>query len=219
MHETLRLTRMHAMSGSPLWRSVANAAISVDHTDITLLGLVYAFPKWVNNQSNTPYANSATEAAAAEFVAWWVSGVKQHHNLTVDWVGLFNEREYTDTYMHALRDALDRQGHNTSIVASDRGWEPIATDFLDHAPTRAVVDAISQHYPHCDGSRGAPGPGHDSYCGGSNQNARAAHNQYGVPLWSSEDYSCWTDALGAGVWATEVNSNYGEHKDRELVVV
>jgi len=35
-----------------------------------------------------------------------------------------------------------------------------------------------------------------------------AHCTYGVELWSSEDYSCWTDPLGAAVWASEVNSQW-----------
>ena len=35
-----------------------------------------------------------------------------------------------------------------------------------------------------------------------------AHRQYGVQLWTSEDYSCWTDSFGASVWANEVNSQY-----------
>ena len=40
----------------------------------------------------------------------WVGGVKQHHNLTIDNVGAFNEREYTKTYVKTLRQTLDRHG-------------------------------------------------------------------------------------------------------------
>ena len=29
-----------------------------------------------------------------------------------------------------------------------------------------------------------------------------------MQLWTSEDYSCWTDSFGASVWANEVNSQY-----------
>ena len=80
---------------------------------------------------NSPYASNATESNAAHYVAAWVSGMRDTHNLTVDWVGLFNEREYTDSYVLELRSALDASGHSkTRIVGSDRGWEPISTDFL-----------------------------------------------------------------------------------------
>jgi hypothetical protein len=195
--------------------------------------------------------------------------MRDSHNLTVDWVGLFNEREYTDSYVLELRAALDASGHTkTQIVGSDRGWEPISTDYLTkpgmlltlayiadthmrltlpHSPVRftltritqytrhtdiphnhvlftlvrltlahqhvtrwlsaairEAIGAISQHYPHCDARPGGKAPN----CGADNHNALAARAEWGVPLWSSEDYSCWTDTLGAGVWASEVNSNF-----------
>ena len=56
--------------------------------DIILLGLVYAWPSWVNpgGTGKTPYANNQTEQNAADYMAAWVGGVKSSHNLTVDWV-------------------------------------------------------------------------------------------------------------------------------------
>jgi len=72
------------------------------------------------------------------------------------------------------------------------------------AAIREAIGAISQHYPHCDARPGGKAPN----CGADNHNALAARAEWGVPLWSSEDYSCWTDTLGAGVWASEVNSNF-----------
>ena len=61
--------------------------------DIALLGMVYAFPSWINPTGTTPYASNMTEHNAASYVTEWVQGVKQQHNLTIDYVGLFNERE------------------------------------------------------------------------------------------------------------------------------
>ena len=114
----------------------------------------------------------------------------------------WNEREYTKSYVKTLRKTLDLHGHAaTRIVASDRGWEPIASDYRGDAGVRASVGALTQHYPHCDASGGAPGTGKGKFCSASNGNALAAHREHGVPLWSSEDYSCWTDNQGAGVWA------------------
>ena len=123
--------------------------------------------------------------------------------------GVINVTQYTKTYIKTLRKTLDAHGHrDVSIVGSDRGWEPIASDFLSDPEVRAAIGALTQHYPHCDAVPGVPGAGEGSQCGRSIHNALKAHNMYGVEVWSSEDYSCWTDANGAGVWASEINSQY-----------
>ncbi len=59
--------------------------------DIELLGLVYAWPSWVNPGGTSPYGSNLTEQNAADYMAAWVSGVKTSHNLTIDWVGIWNE--------------------------------------------------------------------------------------------------------------------------------
>lgn len=128
--------------------------------DIILLGLVYAWPSWVSPSGHTPYDSPTTEQNAATYMANWVSGVKASHNLTIDWVGCWNEQRYTKSYIKTLRRTLDAHGHSaTQIVASDRNWEPIASDYLEDAELRAAVGALTQHYPHCDASGGAPGTG------------------------------------------------------------
>ncbi len=58
---------------------------------IELLGLVYAWPSWVNPKGRSPYGSNLTEQNAADYMAAWVSGVKTSHNLTIDWVGVWNE--------------------------------------------------------------------------------------------------------------------------------
>lgn len=117
--------------------------------------------------------------------------------------------QYTKTYVKTLRKTLDAHGHReVSIVASDSGWEPISSDYLADPEMRAAIGALTQHYPHCDAVPGTPGEGQGRNCGKSNHNALTAHKEYGVEIWSSEDYSCWTDTNGAGVWASEINSQY-----------
>jgi galactosylceramidase len=176
--------------------------------DIVLLGLVYAYPSWVSPGSS-PYLNNQTESNAAEYVASWVDGVKTAHNLSMDWVGLWNEREYTKSYVKTLRRVLNEHGHQSvQIVGSDRLWEPMASDYLADPDIRQAISALTQHYPRCDARGGSPGTGKSKQCTDSNHNALKAHNEYGVQLWTSEAYSCWTDAVGAGVWANEINSNY-----------
>ena len=34
---------------------------------------------------------------------------------------------------------------------------PISGNYLQNKTTRSAVSALTQHYPHCDGSRGHPG--------------------------------------------------------------
>ena len=52
--------------------------------DIVLLGLVYAWPSWVNPSGNNPWQSTSTEQNAADYMARWVSGCKSAHNLTID---------------------------------------------------------------------------------------------------------------------------------------
>jgi len=171
--------------------------------DLTLLGLVYAWPSWVNPNGSSPFASPSTEANAAAYVTNWVGGMRDSYNLSVDWVGLWNEREFTTSYVLTLRDALDAAGFaHTRIVGSDRFWDPFATAFMNSPALRNATAALSQHYPNCDAA------GHGSQCPAHFPNAPAAHDAFGVPLFSSEDYSCWTDDNSAVHWASKLNNNF-----------
>ena len=145
------------------FRSLRNAAcLLVLHCTSAqrLLGLVFAFPSWVNPVGKTPYAPASAVTNAANYVTAWVGGVKKSHNLTVDWVGLWNEQTYTDDYVGALRSTLDAHGHkDVNIVGSDSNWEPMASDYLNNTATRSAISALTQHYPHCDATPGVPGKG------------------------------------------------------------
>ncbi len=83
------------------------------------------------------------------------------------------------SYVLTLREALA----GTKIVASDRFWEPIATDLLNSPALRNATAGICQ------------------------PNGVAAHAEYGLPLYSTEDYSCWTDDDSAVQWASKLSSN------------
>jgi galactosylceramidase len=107
------------------------------------------------------------------------------------------------SYVTTLRGALDDAGFTgTRIVASDRFWDPAAKDFMGSPAMRAATAALTQHYPNCDAS------GHGSQCSAAFPDAVAAHAEYGVPLFSTEDYSCWTDDNSAVHWASKLNNNY-----------
>jgi hypothetical protein len=86
--------------------------------DLALLGLVSAWPAWVNPNGSSPWASPATEANAAAYVTAWVQGMHAAHNLSIDWVGLWNEREYTQSYVFTLRAALDAAGFAGALISA-----------------------------------------------------------------------------------------------------
>ena len=55
--------------------------------DIPLLGLVYAWPSWVNPSGSSPFESPATEANAAAYMTGWVRGMRDTYNVSIDWVG------------------------------------------------------------------------------------------------------------------------------------
>ena len=171
--------------------------------DIPLLGLVYAWPEWVSPGGSSPFASPQTEANAASYMTNWVRGMSQQ-NLTIDWVGIWNEREFTVSYVVTLREALDAAGFtSTKIVGSDRFWDPYASAYMNSAALRNATAALSQHYPNC-GPTGTGGQCPNAV----SPNAVLAHKEYGIPLFSTEDYSCWSDDNAAVHWASKLNNNY-----------
>ena len=79
-----------------------------------LYGLPWTFPGWLTASGKggpTPNSNLSAVAdaltpATADYVARWVAGVKAHHNLSVDFLGLWNEHPPTPDYAVLLRGLL-----------------------------------------------------------------------------------------------------------------
>ncbi|XP_061890718.1 galactocerebrosidase isoform X1 [Entelurus aequoreus] len=154
--------------------------------NITLIGLPWAFPGWVGRGKSWPYDFPDTTAA---YVVNWILGAKQFHHLTIDYVGIWNERNFDSKYIKLLRYTLDKSGlESVRIIASDNLWEPISLSLLlDHELSR-VVDVIGAHYP------------------GTTTVMDALKT--GKKLWASEDYSTFNNDVGAGCWARILNQNY-----------
>ncbi|XP_061192943.1 galactocerebrosidase-like isoform X2 [Saccostrea echinata] len=153
--------------------------------DILLYGLPWAFPGWIGNGTRDPYHNPSL---TADYIVKWISGAKEVHNLTIDFIGIWNEKPYDVTYIKTLRKTLDTRGFvQTKIVASDSGWG-IINDMNKDQDLAKIVDYVGVHYP------GTLSP-------------EFAKKQ-GTQLWSSEDYSTFNDNVGGGCWARIVNQNY-----------
>uniref|UniRef100_A0A8D3DL53 Galactocerebrosidase n=1 Tax=Scophthalmus maximus TaxID=52904 RepID=A0A8D3DL53_SCOMX len=154
--------------------------------NITLIGLPWAFPGWVGHGKNWPYDFPDITAA---YVVNWILGAKQYHDLDIQYVGIWNERNYDSKYIKLLRYTLDKNGLETvGIIASDNLWEPIAFSLLLDPELSAAVDVIGAHYPGTT----------------TVLEALETHKR----LWSSEDYSTFNDEVGGGCWARILNQNY-----------
>ncbi|XP_057673108.1 galactocerebrosidase [Corythoichthys intestinalis] len=154
--------------------------------NITLIGLPWAFPGWVGRGHQWPYDFPDVTAL---YVVKWILGAKQFHGLNIDYVGIWNERNFDSKYIKLLRYTLDKNGlENVQIIASDNLWEPISQSLLLDPELRNAVDVIGAHYP------------------GTNTVMTALET--GKRLWSSEDYSTFNDEVGGGCWARILNQNY-----------
>ncbi|XP_062857083.1 galactocerebrosidase [Trichomycterus rosablanca] len=152
---------------------------------ITLIGLPWAFPGWIGQGSNSPYK---FPNITANYVVSWVMGAKQYHNLDIDYIGVWNEREFDAKYIRVLRDTLDSAGlTDIGIIAADGNWD-ISNAMLVDPYLNDAVEVIGVHYP------------------GTMTVKEALMS--GKKLWSSEDYSTFNNDIGAGCWARILNQNY-----------
>ncbi|XP_046548295.1 galactocerebrosidase-like [Haliotis rubra] len=141
--------------------------------DIKLYGLPWGFPGYLEDPINSVYGQPER---TAQYIANWVIGAKKFHNLTIDYVGCWNEHLYNTTYIKVLRKVLDNNGlQDTLIVAADYfQWDDFATDILNDPELDKAIYAMGVHYPHT--------------------NSSSLAQKLGKPLWASEDTSDKGDA-------------------------
>ncbi|XP_033844327.1 galactocerebrosidase isoform X2 [Periophthalmus magnuspinnatus] len=153
--------------------------------NITLIGLPWAFPGWVGRGKNWPYD---FPDITASYVVNWILGAKQYHDLDIQYVGIWNERNFDSKYIKVLRDALDKAAlSEVGVIAADGDWS-IASSVIIDPLLYDAVKVIGAHYPGTD----------------TVLDALKTQKQ----LWSSEDYSTFNDEVGGGCWARILNQNY-----------
>ncbi|XP_051239775.1 galactocerebrosidase isoform X2 [Dicentrarchus labrax] len=153
--------------------------------NVTLIGLPWAFPGWVGHGKNWPYDFPDITAA---YVVNWILGAKQYHDLDIQYVGIWNERNFDSKYIKVLRNTLDKLGlTGVGIIAADGDWS-IANSMIADPHLNDSVEVIGAHYP------------------GTTTVKEAVKTQ--KKLWSSEDYSTFNDEVGGGCWARILNQNY-----------
>jgi Glycosyl hydrolase family 59 len=109
-------------------------------------GLSWTWPAWTGGGGNegSPWN---TPQLAANYTLQWLECARSAWGVEVDYVGIWNERSWSDEYIVELRQVLDAGGFGrTAIVAPDGSWD-VANDMLANATVNASVDVLGAHYP------------------------------------------------------------------------
>ncbi len=114
--------------------------------EIILDALAWGAPGWIGN-------GNYYSADCASYIAKFILGAKAHHQLDINFVGIWNERDFNVEWIKLLRKTLDEHGlANVRIVASDMNgpvhkmWE-IADSMLADPELAKAIYAIGVHYP------------------------------------------------------------------------
>lgn len=137
---------------------------------IGLYGLAWAAPGWING--------GFWSTDTINYLISWLDCAKQH-DLTIKYLGGWNERGHDAGWFVQLREALDAHGYSAvQLVADDTGWG-VADDMAADSAFNDAVSVIGAHYS-CEGGDG----GSADTC----SSTTTARNN-GKPLWDSESGS------------------------------
>ncbi|MGO9897449.1 MAG: family 16 glycoside hydrolase [Bryobacteraceae bacterium] len=145
---------------------------------ILIEALQWGAPGWIGNGRFYSEDN-------ARFVAAFIKGARQYHGVDIDYVGVWNEKQYDVEYIKLLRRVLDSSGfQRVKIVAADL-WEPqekwtIADAMIRDPDLRKSIAALSAHIT-----------SHTSFF--TTGNAR----KLGIPIWDGEVHAYGGDWYGA----------------------
>lgn len=166
------------------WWLAAQAKARNPH--IKLYGLAWGAPGWIGG------GNFWSQDMVDYLMSWF--GCAKQHNLTIDYLGGWNERNWNAGWYKNLKSALLSKGYATKVVAADSGWE-VADAMATDSAFKNAVDIVGVHYPcgYLGDFKSCP----------STPAARAL----GKPLWASENGSEDADG-GAQAVARAINRDY-----------
>ena len=137
--------------------------------NIKLYGLAWGAPGWLGSFFST---------ATINYLVSWLNCAASH-NLTINYLGGWNERGYNISWYEQLRSTLNADGYSgVQIVGADSDWS-IATDIADNSTFASAVSIIGVHYPCVGGDGGSA----------DNCPANSTAEGTGKPLWASENGS------------------------------
>ncbi|CAI2348721.1 unnamed protein product [Caenorhabditis sp. 36 PRJEB53466] len=145
--------------------------------------LPWAFPGWLGAN---PYEN---ETETATYVVEWLKIGRDVWEFDTYCVGVWNERNFSETYIKELRRILDKNGFKKTLIVAGEGFRMddsyprlLDKNFIDH------FDIIGVHYP-----------------GGQ---IPVNVKKSGKKIWASEDFSTDNRGTGMGCMARTMNWNY-----------
>jgi len=111
--------------------------------EVKLCGLEWGAPNWIN-----PVKNSVWTPENITFILKWVEGAKKHHNLTIDYLGGWNERAGDPAWFIQLRQSLDKAGDKDIQIVADDFFKWEIGGVMETNPTYAKsFENIGVHYP------------------------------------------------------------------------
>lgn len=146
---------------------------------IKLYALAWGAPGWIGT-TGAPVYDAAHPFWSQDMVNYyvaWIKGAQSHYNLTIDYIGGWNEKGFNKAFYEALKSALRSNNLPTRIVAADSlGWK-VADAMVSDATFKNAVDIVGVHYP----------------CGYLSQETSCVSSTnavgLGKPLWASENGS------------------------------
>lgn len=116
--------------------------------NITLGILAWGAPGWIGN-------GEWFSQDAINYIINYIQGAQTYHNLTINYVGILDERPYDPNWIIELKAAIQAAGLTTQVVAADESGGQIIADVSTNPALNAAVDVLGFHYP---GFTGGPIP-------------------------------------------------------------
>ncbi|MGA2712969.1 MAG: discoidin domain-containing protein [Bryobacteraceae bacterium] len=145
------------------WWLMEQAKLRNPNITLALGILAWGAPGWIGN-------GQWFSQDAINYIVNYIQGAQTYHNLTINYVGILDERPYDPNWIIQLKAALLAQGLTTRIVAADQNSGQIINDVSANPALNAAVDVLGFHYPRFDGG---PIP-------------------VSQPIWASEDGQAWS---------------------------
>jgi O-glycosyl hydrolase len=155
--------------------------------NVRIVALPWTAPGWVGG-------GNFWSQDMIDYDVSWLNCAKLH-NLTINYIGGWNERGHDSTWYKSLRTGLDNAGYGSvQIVGDDSSWS-MADEFAADPALKNAVGVLGDHYV-C---------GYESQADSCSTTTNARNS--GKPLWASE-FGSQDDNAGVVPYIRTVNRGY-----------
>lgn len=148
---------------------------------LTLDGAAWSAPGWIGGKG-TRYGHADEPFFSQDGVDYyisWLKGLRGTYGLTLDAVGIRNEKGVSFGFAKAFRAALDANGFQSTRLHGFDNWPDDRFDFLktmvDDKPLRDALDVVSAHVSPVEGTTVSPA-------------IQQLAGQMGKPIWNTEQH-------------------------------